>query len=63
MTAPTTRPFHQLPNLLMTPHVSGWTDGVLDARAKLIAESVARTFGKGSFQLPEPIAMLAANAG
>ena len=43
LTAPTTRPFHQLPNLLMTPHVSSWTDGMLDARAKLIAENIART--------------------
>jgi len=30
-TAPATRPFHELPNVLMTPHVSGWTDGMLDA--------------------------------
>jgi phosphoglycerate dehydrogenase-like enzyme len=36
-TAPATRPFHELPNVLMTPHVSGWTDGMLDARAKLRA--------------------------
>ena len=27
----------------MTPHVSGWTDGMLDARAKLIAENIRRT--------------------
>ncbi len=40
--APATRPFHELPNVLMTPHVSGWTDGMLDARAKLIAENIAR---------------------
>jgi phosphoglycerate dehydrogenase-like enzyme len=26
----------------MTPHVSGWTDGMLDARAKLIAENIGR---------------------
>jgi len=26
----------------MTPHVSGSTDGMLDARAKLIAENIAR---------------------
>jgi phosphoglycerate dehydrogenase-like enzyme len=26
----------------MTPHVSGWTDGTLDARAKLIAENIRR---------------------
>jgi phosphoglycerate dehydrogenase-like enzyme len=26
----------------MTPHVSGWTDGMLEARAKLIAENIRR---------------------
>ena len=31
--APATRPFHELSNVLMTPHVAGWTDGMLDARA------------------------------
>ena len=36
------RPFHELPNVLMTPHVSGWTDGMLEARAKLIAENIRR---------------------
>ena len=41
-TAPANRPFHELPNVLMTPHVSGWTDGMLDARAKLIAENIRR---------------------
>ena len=41
-TAPATRLFHELPNVLMTPHVSGATDGTLDARAKLIAENIAR---------------------
>jgi phosphoglycerate dehydrogenase-like enzyme len=40
--APSKRPFHQLPNVLMTPHVSGWTDGMLEARAKLIAENIRR---------------------
>jgi phosphoglycerate dehydrogenase-like enzyme len=40
--APATRPFHELPNLLMTPHVSGWTAGMLHARAKLIAENIRR---------------------
>jgi phosphoglycerate dehydrogenase-like enzyme len=34
--------FHELPNVLMTPHVSGWTDGMLEARAKLIAENIQR---------------------
>ena len=41
-TVPATRPFQELPNVLMTPHVSGATDGTLDARAKLIAENIAR---------------------
>lgn len=42
-TRPADRPFHELPNVLMTPHVSGWTAGMLDARAAIIAENVART--------------------
>ena len=42
LAAPATRPFHELPNVLMTPHVSGWTEGMLDARAKLIAENIRR---------------------
>jgi phosphoglycerate dehydrogenase-like enzyme len=40
--APATRPFHEPPNVLMTPHVSGATDGTLDARARLIAENIRR---------------------
>ena len=40
--APATRRFHELPNVLMTPHVSGWTDGMIEARAKLIAENIRR---------------------
>lgn len=42
-TLPSGRPFHELPNVLMTPHMSGWTDGTLEARAKLIAENIRRT--------------------
>jgi phosphoglycerate dehydrogenase-like enzyme len=40
---PSARPFHELPNVLMTPHVAGWTDGMLEARASLIAENIRRT--------------------
>jgi phosphoglycerate dehydrogenase-like enzyme len=40
---PARRAFHELPNVLMTPHVSGWTDGMLEARATLIAENIRRT--------------------
>jgi phosphoglycerate dehydrogenase-like enzyme len=42
-TPPARRPFHELPNVLMTPHVSGWTEGMLEARAKLVAENIHRT--------------------
>ena len=42
LTALGTRPFHELPNVPMTPHISSWTDGMLDARAKLIAENIRR---------------------
>src|SRR2546425_1087464 len=41
-TPPAHRAFHELPNVLMTPHVSGWTEGMLEARAKLIAENIRR---------------------
>jgi len=41
-TLPARQPFHELPNVLMTPHVSGWTDGMLEARAKCIAENIHR---------------------
>ena len=39
---PAHQPFHELPNVLMTPHVSGWTNGMLEARAKVIAENIHR---------------------
>ena len=39
---PARRAFHELTNALMTPHVSGWADGMLEARAKLIAENIDR---------------------
>jgi phosphoglycerate dehydrogenase-like enzyme len=42
-TPPATQPFHELGNVIMTPHVSGWTEGMLDARAGLIADNIART--------------------
>jgi phosphoglycerate dehydrogenase-like enzyme len=41
-TLPARRPFHELANVLMTPHVSGWTEGMLAARATLIAENIRR---------------------
>jgi phosphoglycerate dehydrogenase-like enzyme len=38
-----TAPFHELNNVIMTPHVSGWTEGMIEARADIIAENIART--------------------
>ena len=40
---PSAFPFHELDNVIMTPHVSGWTEGMLTARAELIAENIERT--------------------
>ena len=42
-TFPAKRPFHELANVLMTPHVSGWTEGMLEARSRLVAENIQRT--------------------
>jgi phosphoglycerate dehydrogenase-like enzyme len=42
-TFPATQPFHELDNVILTPHVSGWTEGMLEARAKLIAGNIERT--------------------
>jgi phosphoglycerate dehydrogenase-like enzyme len=41
-TLPSAAPFHQLDNVIMTPHVSAWTVGVLEARASVVAENIAR---------------------
>jgi phosphoglycerate dehydrogenase-like enzyme len=41
-TLPASLPFHELPNVLMTPHVSGWTEGMIESRARVIAENIAR---------------------
>lgn len=42
-TPPATQPFHELDNVIMTPHISGWTEGMLTARASLIADNIGRT--------------------
>jgi len=41
-TPPANQPFHTLANVLLTPHVSGWTEGMLNARASLIADNITR---------------------
>jgi len=39
---PSTLPFHELPNLVMTPHMSGWTAGTIRRRQKTMAENIIR---------------------
>ena len=40
--SPSTLPFHELPNVVMTPHMSGWTLGTIRRRQKTIAENIKR---------------------
>jgi phosphoglycerate dehydrogenase-like enzyme len=39
---PSARPFHELSNVIMTPHMSGWTHGTIRRRQRTIAENVMR---------------------
>ena len=39
---PSSLPFHELPNILMTPHMSGWTNGTIRRRQQTIAENIVR---------------------
>lgn len=41
-TWPAEQPFHELPNVLMTPHVSGGTRGTVEARIALVAANIDR---------------------
>jgi phosphoglycerate dehydrogenase-like enzyme len=41
-TAPGNLPFETLPNLVMTPHMSGWTEGTVKRRQEAIAENIRR---------------------
>lgn len=39
---PSRLPFQDLPNLVMTPHMSGWTEGTIRRRRQVIAENINR---------------------
>ncbi len=39
---PAELPFHELSNVVMTPHMSGWTRGTIRRRQKTIADNIAR---------------------
>ena len=40
--APSRHPFHALDNVIMTPHASGWTEGLIERRWTVIADNIAR---------------------
>ena len=39
---PSRYPFHELPNVVMTPHMSGWTAGTINRRKQTIAGNISR---------------------
>ena len=39
---PSSLPFHTLPNVVMTPHMSGWTTGTIRRRQQTIADNIGR---------------------
>lgn len=41
---PSNLPFHELSNVLMTPHMSGWTSGTISRRQGVIADNIRRRF-------------------
>lgn len=41
---PSALPFHTLPNLVMTPHMSGWTRGTIRRRQQTIAGNIEKRF-------------------
>ncbi len=43
---PSRHPFHELPNILMTPHCSGWTGGMVARRWSEVADNI-NCFGRG----------------
>lgn len=40
---PASLPFHELPNIVMTPHMSGWTSGTIRRRQQTIADNIRRS--------------------
>jgi phosphoglycerate dehydrogenase-like enzyme len=43
---PSRHPFHQLPNVVMTPHCSPWTEGTVERRSRDVARNIDR-FARG----------------
>jgi phosphoglycerate dehydrogenase-like enzyme len=41
-TLPSSLPFHMLTNVVLTPHMSGWTDGTVRRRQATMADNISR---------------------
>jgi phosphoglycerate dehydrogenase-like enzyme len=41
---PSTLPFHTLDNIVMTPHMSGWTNGTIERRQQTMAGNIRKKF-------------------
>lgn len=39
---PANQPFHELDNVIMTPHASAWTEGLMERRWSVIADNIER---------------------
>ena len=52
---PSQFPFHELPNVVMTPHMSGWTTGTINRRKLTIADNITRrASGKSCLNVVRP---------
>ncbi|WNJ90159.1 2-hydroxyacid dehydrogenase [Bosea sp. 685] len=49
-TLPSEQPFHELSNVLMTPHMSGWTSGTIRRRQQTMADNIKRCFSGSSLE-------------
>ncbi|MDR6873941.1 phosphoglycerate dehydrogenase-like enzyme [Bosea sp. BE125] len=49
-TLPSKQPFHELSNVLMTPHMSGWTSGTIRRRQQTMADNIKRCFSGSSLE-------------
>jgi phosphoglycerate dehydrogenase-like enzyme len=53
---PSKLPFHTLPNIVMTPHMSGWTSGTIRRRQQTMADNIRRRFdGRPCVNVVRPV--------
>ena len=52
---PSKFPFHELPNVVMTPHMSGWTTGTINRLKRTIADNIGcRADGRPCLNVMRP---------